>query len=114
MNTFNVDGKKFTALLNSSHGQVNQETIFTYKQRGEYIWATYHGGEIRIGTLSGKFVSHNVMHFHYGHWDVEDEYRSGTCRSTLSRQEDGRIRIQEDWVWNDDSKRGNSLLIEID
>ena len=113
MPTFNLNNRKFTALFNSAHGQVNQETIFHYFQEGELIWAKYSGGEILIGTLSGRFTTENTLSFRYGHWDDGNIFRSGICTSTLSRLEDGRIRIFEEWVWDDESQKGESTLVEI-
>lgn len=113
MGNFNLDNRKFTALFNSSHGQVNQETIFNYHQEGLIIWAHYGGGEIKIGTLCGQFTSENTLHFKYGHWDKSGVYRSGTCDSVLSLLDDDRIRIHEKWTWDDEDFIGESVLTEV-
>lgn len=113
MEKFDLNGRQFTALFNSSHGQVNQETIFSYFQDGETIWAIYRGGEVVVGTISGHFTSPDELFFHYGHWDDLGIYRSGTCRSKIVKQDDGRIRIHEKWVWDDESHEGESTLVEV-
>ncbi len=113
MPTLDLNNRKFTALFNSVHGQVNQETIFTYHQKGEMIWATYSGGEVKIGTLSGQFIDDTRLYFHYGHWDLDGNYRSGKCHSEITVLADGRLRIHEEWVWDDESKKGESTLVEI-
>lgn len=113
MSSFNLNERQFTALFNSVHGQVNQETVFSYFQEGKFIWATYSGGDIDIGTLSGYFISEDSLHFRYGHWDKSGEFRSGSCTSKLNLQEDGRIRIYEEWIWDDEQESGESTLIEI-
>ena len=113
MSTFNLNERKFTALFNSVHGQVNQETVFAYFQEDKFIWAKYSGGDIDIGTLSGQFISNDRLQFRYGHWDKNGEFRSGSCTSKLILQEDGRIRIHENWIWDDEHESGESTLIEI-
>ena len=110
---YNLNNRKFTALFNSAHGQVNQETIFSYYQEGENVWAVYSGGEIRIGTISGYFIHPNQLHIRYGHWDADGVYRSGACLSTISTGGDGRIRLHEEWVWDDEIHAGSSTLIEL-
>ena len=113
MKAFDLNDRKFTALFNSAHGQVNQETVFYYNQTGEQIWAHYSGGDIKIGTLCGHFTSENTLLFRYGHWDHEGAYRSGTCISTMSHQPDGRIRLYEQWNWDDETQQGESTLVEV-
>ncbi len=114
MSKFDLNERKFTALFNSRHGQVDHETVFSYFQKDNLVWATYMGGEIKIGTISGFFTDDNTLKLRYGHWDAGGVFRSGTCHSTLTHQSDNRIRIQESWIWDDESQKGESTLVEID
>jgi hypothetical protein len=99
-------------LSNSAAGQVTDETIFHYRQKGQTVWATYEGGEIRFGTLSGERVGNN-LNFQYQHQDSNGHFRRGKCSSVI-KIHDGKIHLYETWQWSDQAaEKGTSELIEI-
>ena len=53
MKSKNLRNKQFRALANSDNGEVGDETSFHDRQENDVIWATYQGGDIKFGTLSG-------------------------------------------------------------
>ena len=36
--------------------QVDNNTLFSYHQEGDVVWATYKGGAVRFGTLTAKVL----------------------------------------------------------
>ena len=46
---FSLDGKYFTAVENTSSGEVSDATIFSYHQKDSAVWAEYSGGKIIKG-----------------------------------------------------------------
>lgn len=74
------DGRRFIPKMNSENGKVNEQTIFTYHQKGKLLWAEYSGGNIFKGFLIGT-VSINLeatdmgrpLYEKYGFVKMEDE-----------------------------------------
>lgn len=107
------DGKQFVPLMNSKTGEVNEETVFTYHQKGTLLWAEYHGGDILFGQLLGVVQEHEELFFYYQHVNQKQECRIGECHSVPVILEDGRIQLHETWNWlNHDTSSGTSILIE--
>lgn len=106
-----VHNKRFKSIKSSESSEVTAETIFHYRQEGTIIWATYRGGSIRIGTLSG-IIEEDHIRFNYQHLNVAGEFRQGRCISKPVRMPDGRLRLEENWEWADGIS-GESILEEI-
>ncbi len=107
----NLNNKKFTSIVNSSNGEVSSDTIFHYRQKGNIIWATYEGGDILFGTLSGK-ISKNQLVFTYQHQNLEGEFMTGKCETKVELV-DKKIRLNESWQWTcRDFSSGTSVLEE--
>ena len=103
--------KFFVASSNTSSGEVSEQTIFHYREMGDVIWATYQGGEIKFGTLTGT-RENNVLFFHYQHVNDKGDIRTGKCKSTIQRI-DGKITLSEEWQWTcPDYSEGTSFLVE--
>ncbi|GIN12149.1 hypothetical protein J26TS2_20160 [Shouchella clausii] len=110
----NYDGKQFVAKENSENGEVSSATVFKYKQEGRILSGTYSGGEILTGTLIGLVDDQGHLRFRYNHVNVDYEIRGGECYSIPEQLADGRIRLHEEWKWNDDNKsEGTSIVEEI-
>lgn len=112
MTKINLNNKKFKAIDNSSNGDVSAETEFQYRQEGNNVWATYHGGNIVLGTLIGKVNDHKI-NLIYQQLNSEGEFLTGYCDTIISA-ENGKIRLDEKWRWTcKDFSEGTSLLEEI-
>ena len=109
----NLNGKQFKGLSNSENGEVSDATIFSYHQKNDIIWATYEGGDIRFGTLSGSIIG-NQLKFNYQHQNQQGEFLTGTCETDISIV-DNKIQLHETWQWTcRDFSSGESVLAEID
>lgn len=110
--TYNLDGKNFKGVKNSNNGEVSSETIFEYRQENNIIWATYKGGDIRFGTLSGQ-IENDKLVFNYQHQNVNGQFKTGQCNTTIVKSDD-IIILKEEWKWTcDDFSSGYSELAEI-
>ena len=109
----NLNGKRFKSVSNSDNGEVSSETLFDYRQNGSVVWATYQGGEILFGTLSGR-IEGNKLTFTYQHQNLQGAFKTGRCNSVAERKE-GKLYLKEKWQWTcDDFSEGESLLAETD
>ena len=109
--SFSVDDRFFTAVENSDSGEVSDQTIFSYHQKGNVIWAEYSGGSIIKGFLIGTMDDDHDLHFDYRHINTDGESRSGSCNST-PRFENGKLRFYENWKWASGDE-GTSVIEEV-
>ena len=91
----------FRASTNSAGGQVDDQTLFSYRQYGDVVWATYQGGAIAFGTMVGVIRDDDTLDLRYQHVSTRGEIRSGRCLSTPEVLADGRVRLHEAWEWTE-------------
>ncbi len=109
---FTLNNKMFKSIDNSPTGEVTSDTIFHYRQDNDIIWATYLGGEIKFGTLSGNLMENNIV-FTYQHQNLSGDFMTGKCKSTIEIVK-GKIRLHEEWQWTcGDYSNGKSVLDEV-
>ncbi len=108
---FSLDDRYFTAVSNSDDGEVSDQTVFSYHQKGNVIWAEYSGGRIIKGFLLGTIDENNNLHFDYRHINTDGESKSGSCYSE-PRPVNGKLRFYEKWKWAD-GREGSSVIEEL-
>jgi len=115
MSTYHYHHKYFRSATSTENGEVSSETLFHYRQKEpNIIWATYEGGEILFGTLSGCILPNGELEFCYQHQNQAGTFMTGKCRSTPSLLADGRIQLQERWQWTSgDQSKGESVIEEV-
>ena len=109
--TFSLDDRFFTAVENSESGEVSEQTIFCYHQKGNVIWAEYSGGDIVKGFLIGTMDEEHNLHFNYQHMNTDGNLRTGSCDSA-PKIENGKLRFNEKWKWTM-GEEGTSVIEEI-
>jgi len=110
----NYDNRYFKSVSNSETGEVNQETVFHYRQVGGSIWATYKGGQIELGTLVAQVQPDGSLELRYSHINSQGELMTGKCKSNPEILPDGRIRLHENWEWTSgDFSKGHSVVEEF-
>lgn len=108
------NGRVFISSLNDTNGEVDEQTVFHYHQRGIFFWAHYQGGNILIGTMTGKVLPNDHLEFTYQHLNTKTEWRSGSCHSVPEVLPDGRIRLYESWKWTSgELSSGFSTVVEV-
>lgn len=110
----NYDGRKFIPKMNSENGEVSEQTIFTYHQDGNLLWAQYSGGDILKGSLIGTVLNNGELDFMYHHMNRDMQLKTGKCHSVPTIAENGKIELSERWEWTSgDFSKGESLLVEM-
>lgn len=114
MEPITYEGRRFRGVTNTGSGEVGQQTVFAYHQRGAVVWATYEGGGVRFGTLVATVGRNGELDMRYSHVNEAGELMTGTCRSEPERLADGRLRLHEAWQWTSgDGTSGRSIVEEI-
>ena len=112
--TINYDGKCFVPKMNSENGEVDGQTLFTYHQNGNILWAEYSGGDVIRGTIIGTVARDGSLDFQYQHMNTEKQLRAGICHSTPRVMSNGKIELSEEWQWmTGDCSKGVSVLEEV-
>ncbi len=110
----NYDGRTFIPQMNSENGEVDEQTIFTYHQNGNLLWAEYSGGDIVKGSIIGTVLDNGELDFVYQHMNQEMQLKTGKCHSVPTVLNDGKIQLTETWEWTSgDYSKGESLLKEV-
>ena len=111
---FRYDGRRFRPLANSANGDVDDATVFEYRQRGGRVWARYSGPRIRFGSLVAASDAEGGLDMRYRHLTPEGALRTGVCRTRPELLPDGRLRLHERWQWTSgDGSSGESVLEEL-
>lgn len=112
--SIDYNGRVFRSSSNSETGEVNESTLFYYRQEGSIVWAEYSGGSIARGFLIGKSDSKGALSFSYGHVNTSGEIRTGRCVSNPVFLPDGKVQMNEKWKWtNGDGSEGESVITEV-
>ncbi len=109
-----LKNKKMRPTMNTTNGQVNEQTLFEYNQEGDLIWGTYAGGAVARGVLVGKMNASYDIRFYYLQLDANGTLHEGNSSSSTEFLNDGRIVLYENWEWTGDKNgSGNSIIEEI-
>lgn len=110
----NYHNKIFKSITNTANGEVGNETIFHYQQKGNVVWAEYSGGAIIKGFLVAKVLENSVLDMRYEHINEMGELMTGVCLSTPEILPNGLIRLHEKWHWTSgDFSSGESIIEEF-
>ena len=110
----NYNNKKFRPIQNSQNGETTEETIFEYKQIGNILTSEYKGGQIVKGHLIGLVDKNGNIEMRYHQVNEKGELMTGICHSKPELNENGKIRLYENWKWTSgDMSSGKSILEEV-
>lgn len=109
------NNRVFRGVSNTENGEVSSETRLHYHQRGNVVWATLSGGNIRWGTLLALADDQGRLDMRYQHVNQAGELKTGTCRAEPQVLPDGRLRLYERWQWTcGDYSSGESMIEEVE
>src|SRR5688572_13473039 len=91
MENYNLNGKRFVLIQNTENGEVNSETIFTYKQQGDLVTADYSGGTIRYGKIIADLQG-DQLNMLYQCLTTGNELRAGKALAKISMTEEGKMK----------------------
>jgi hypothetical protein len=107
------NGKSFIMKVNTENGEVDQRTVFSYRQTGDIVSAEYAGGDIIKGCLLGTVAENGELDFHYQHINSSRQVRIGKCHSVPHILTNGKLELHEEWQWlNGDKSKGSSVVVE--
>ena len=91
--TVDYDGRRFRP-LGADEGT---SALGVYHQDGDLVWAEFSGATVRIGRLVGTCRPDGVIDGAYCFVTADGETVAGTCVSTPTVLDDGRVRLAERW-----------------
>ncbi len=110
----NYNNRRFRVVSNVESGESSIETLFHYWQEGNVLWATYKGGQVLFGTITGIVNRDGTLDFTYQHVNKEHQIMTGKCQSTPEVLDSRKIRLHEKWQWTSGKKqKGKSIAEEI-
>lgn len=114
MKQFDFNNKKFALIQNSENGQVNNDTIFEYKQNGNLVTADYFGGTIKYGKIIADLQGDKLSML-YQCLTIDNELKAGKAIAEISVSENEKIKLKLSWEWlTNGNDKGTSEYIEID
>jgi hypothetical protein len=102
----------FRAIANSGSGDVDDRTLFSYRQYGDVVWATYHGGAIAFGTMVGVVRHDGTLDLRYQHVSTAGAIKRGRCVSTPEVIAGDRVRLHEAWEWTEGGHGSGTSIVE--
>ena len=110
----NYNNRKFRPISNSENGEIDYETVFQYRQKGNILSCDYQSNSIQIGHLIGLVDAKGNIDMRYHQVNVKGELMTGICHSTAEIMSNEKIRLHEKWQWTSgDLSKGESILEEL-
>lgn len=112
MSKIDFNNKTFSLISNSENGKVTNETIFEYKQQGNLVTADYHGGSILYGKIIA-ILKGDQLDMLYQCITTNNELKAGKAIAQISIDENGKLKLELNWEWLDNSEeKGISTYLE--
>ncbi|MFC4874659.1 n-acetylglutamate synthase [Negadavirga shengliensis] len=110
----NYNNRKFRIVHNSVNGQLDHDFTFHYYQKDNIVYSDYSGGNIKKGHLLGTVEANGRINMSYHQIDVNDHIKTGRCTSVPEIQDNGKIKLTENWQWTSgEGTAGTSILEEL-
>ena len=93
MKNIDFNNKKFALIENSNEGEVNQDTIFEYKQEGDVVTADYHGGSVIYGKIIAS-LQKNKLDMLYQCLTKDNQLKAGKAIADISFTDDQKIKLK--------------------
>ncbi len=90
MPNFDFNNKQFSTKKNSSGGQANEETVFTYQQDGDLVTADYAGGGIRHGKIIAR-LKDDSLDMLYQCLTDDGQLKAGKALAIISFDDTGKM-----------------------
>ncbi len=95
----------------AANGVVNYETIFTFNQIKDRVYARYHGGRVSRGMLVGRITGANLS-FNYAQVHDDGEVAGGQSNCEIQRLANDQVRLIEHFDW--EQGKGRNVFAEIE
>jgi len=110
---FDLDNRTFRVIQNDGPGaEVDEDTVFYFRQQEDVVQAEYFGGGVRLGTLVGILERNSVRHC-YSQVNQAGELQIGRAQAELRPSTEGRLQMVNQWEWEDSAIHGLCVLEEF-
>jgi hypothetical protein len=96
-NMINLNNIKMNVIETSENGVVNRQTIFSFNQEQDLVYANYSGGKIAKGYLVGNLKG-DKLEFTYCQVQVNGILDNGKSTAELTIH-NGKMRLIEHFEW---------------
>ena len=112
MEKINFNNKRFSLIMNSKNDEVDSETIFEYKQKGDLVTAAYYGGTIKYGKIIAVYRD-NILDMLYQCVTTTNELIAGKAIADILITSKNKVKLKLHWHWLDNENlSGVSEYIE--
>lgn len=108
----NLNGLRMNAVQTAVNGVVNIDTIFEFKQDENRVTASYSGGKVIQGFLTG-LISGDTFEFRYCQLEEGDVLNGGHSNCEVKRSSENLIQILEYFEWESQSGKGLNIIQEL-
>jgi hypothetical protein len=103
-----LDLRVFEVVETSPASAISSETVFEFRVRDGVVDATYAGGEVVRGFLTGRRDGDRLATA-YAQLHAGGELRTGTAAVQIEPLPGGRLRLIEEFAWSD-GRLGHNVL----
>lgn len=108
-----LDGVKMCVITTAANGVVGADTVFVFRQQGRIVTSSYAGGRIVAGFLAGRWEQDGRLFFRYAQVTVDESVESGRSFAALTHSPVGKLRLEENFVWESKPGSGTNVFEEI-
>ena len=99
------------AVKTAANGIVNKETIFSFSQAGNLVWANYNCGKIKKEFLVSTIENHRLI-FSYCQLQEDGHIDNGQSICDLSINENGKLRMIENFTGGSKNEEPGKNIFE--
>lgn len=110
---YNLDGKSFNVIMNNGpDAEVDNNTIFEFRQFQSIVFAIYQGGMIKSGTLVGVIYD-DFLEFSYEQENISGIENKGHSIDKITIGDNGKIQLIDEWQWETKEGSGKCIMEEM-
>ncbi len=107
-----LDGLRMNATETAENGVVGEDTIFLFKESGQFVSAEYSGGRVVQGYLVGVRTE-SALIFRYCQFDSDGNLDGGESSCEIEVTGSGGLKVIESFEWASRTGSGKNVLEEI-
>lgn len=104
--------KIFACISHTNNDDVTTETTFFFKQFGKIIRATYNGGNIKYGVLTGMVNDKGLLQASFHYFNANSEFHGGTCTFMPERRMGTSYQLHGLWTVAEENTEEIELILE--
>lgn len=110
---YDLDGKSFVVERNDGQGTLLPPgSKLQFKQEDNQVSATYSGGRVARGALTGRIIEAELRH-RYSETLTDGRHLTGRATLDIAHRENGLIELKDRWAWESATGEGLCVLVEV-